>query len=289
MALSERFRGRSVAEVLAHRAAESPPAPLRGPGGAAALLRPGGRARPTALAAALYELGIEAGDRIALNLPNWPEFVVAHVRRGQARGDHRAAEPAATPRRSCSTCSGTPSRWWWSRRRSGTGVDYLARFEGFLASLPDLQYVVSVGEEDLWYDDRVYQFEDLVSSGEGREFPAPEVDPDEDLFAIVYTSGTMGKPKGVSLTHTNLLSTRHRHRGGDRTARPRTWSSGVTTLFNVFGLAPGVLGTVAAGATLVLQEGYDPAAALDLLERERVTVLPRGADQLHPGPARARR
>jgi acyl-coenzyme A synthetase/AMP-(fatty) acid ligase len=75
------------------------------------------------------------------------------------------------------------------------GVDYLARFEGFLAALPDLQYVVSVGEEDLWYDDRIHQFEDLVSSGEGRAYPRHQGTADE-LFAILYTSGTMGSPRG---------------------------------------------------------------------------------------------
>ncbi|NIP79189.1 MAG: hypothetical protein GWM90_08270, partial [Gemmatimonadetes bacterium] len=45
------------------------------------------------------------------------------------------------------------------------GVDYLELFEGFLTSLPELQYLVTVGEADLWYDDRIYQFEDLLSSG----------------------------------------------------------------------------------------------------------------------------
>jgi fatty-acyl-CoA synthase len=151
------------------------------------------------------------------------------------------------------------------------GVDYLARFEGFLASLPDLQYVLSVGEEDLWYDDRIYQFEDLVSSGEGREYPTPTVRADDDLFAIVYTSGTMGKPKGVSLTHTNLLRTATAtadalHLTGDDVV------FGVTTLFNVFGLAPGVLGTAAAGATLILQEEQSQEKTLEIAERERVTV-----------------
>jgi fatty-acyl-CoA synthase len=150
-------------------------------------------------------------------------------------------------------------------------VDYLARFEGYLASLPDLQYVVSVGQEDLWYDDRIYQFEDLVSSGEGRTFPAPDVRADDDLFAIVYTSGTMGKPKGVSLSHTNLMATATATADALRlTADDVVF--GVSAVFNVFGLAPGVLGTAAAGATLVLQEDQSPARAVEIAERERATV-----------------
>jgi fatty-acyl-CoA synthase len=151
------------------------------------------------------------------------------------------------------------------------GVDYLARFEGFLSTLPDLQYVVSVGEEDLWYDDRVYQFEDLVSSGEGRDFPRPDTDPDEDLFAILYTSGTMGKPKGVALTHSNLLTTAALTADTIRLT-PDDVVFGITSLFNVFGLGPGVIGTTLAGATLVLQQQHQPAEALEIIEREKVTV-----------------
>ena len=65
--------------------------------------------------------------------------------------------------------------------------------------------MVTVGEEDLWYDDQIFQFEDLLSSGEGRDYPLCEVNPEKDSFAILYTAGTMGKPKGVELTHANLL------------------------------------------------------------------------------------
>jgi fatty-acyl-CoA synthase len=218
----------------------------------------------------LYELGIEKGDRIALNLPNWPEFVVSMFAAAKLGATIVPLNPKYTTpelqymlRHSEAVVCITAENW--------DGVDYLSRFENFLAALPDLQYIVSVGEEDLWYDDRVYQFEDLVSSGEGRQLAAVEIAPDEDIFAIVYTSGTMGKPKGVSLTHTNLLTSAL----ASADALELTEADvvfGLNTLFNVFGLGPGVLGAVAAGAALVLHEDQPVAEVLRVVEREKVTV-----------------
>ncbi|HTE17580.1 MAG TPA: AMP-binding protein, partial [Armatimonadota bacterium] len=48
---------------------------------------------------------------------------------------------------------------------------------------------------------------------------------------------------------------------------------GVNTLFNAFGIGTGVLGTMVAGASLVLHEGYDADEVLRIVERERVTVF----------------
>ena len=71
-----------------------------------------------------------------------------------------------------------------------------------------------------------------------------------DPFAILYTSGTMGKPKGVALSHANLLTT------AAATADalglgPDDVVFGLNTLFNVFGLGTGVLGTLAGGGSIV--------------------------------------
>ncbi len=269
MALSKRFRGHSVADIISSVAGEQPRHPF---------LILGDRrytygqvdAHSDALASALYELGIEKGDRIALNLPNWPEFVISMLAAAKLGASIVPLNPRYTTpelqymlRHSEAAVCVTAETW--------EGVDYLSRFEGFLPALPELQYILAVGEEDLWYDDRIYQFEDLVSSGEGRPFPTATVDPDTDPFAIVYTSGTMGKPKGVALSHTNLLTTAL-VAADALDLVPDDVVFGVTTLFNVFGLAPGVLGTMAAGATLVLQEDTDPAQNLEVVERQRVTV-----------------
>jgi len=269
MALAERFRGLSVDSCLRLHAEDDPNHPYLVLGNRR-LTYGQVNAQSEALAAALHELGVEAGDRIALTLPNWPEFAVTAFAAARLGATIVPLNPRFT----------TPELQYMLRHSEAAvvvtaenfeGVDYLARFEGFLTSLPDLQYVISVGVEDLWYDDRIYQFEDLVSSGEGRAYPQPEVDPGEDLFAILYTSGTMGKPKGVSLTHTNLVSAAASTADAIGVTRDDV-VFGITSLFNVFGLGPGVLGTTIAGATLVLQEQHHAAEALEIIEREKVTV-----------------
>jgi fatty-acyl-CoA synthase len=269
MALRDRYRGLSLAESLALRVQEDPGRPFvafqdrRLTYGEV-------DARADALASALHELGIEEGDRIALTLPNWPEFVVSMFAAARLGAVVVPLNPKFTPpelqymlRHSESVAVVTAENW--------DGVDYLARFEQFLGILPDLQYVVSVGEEDLWYDDRIHQYEDLLSSGAGRDYPRATDDPDR-LLAILYTSGTTGKPKGVALTHGNLMSSAVATAEALELAEEDV-VAGINTLFNVFGIGTGVLGTVVAGASLILQDGTDPDAALELIERERATVF----------------
>lgn len=269
MTLRERFLGLPVAESLAARASGGPDEPF---------LLCGDRrltygevhARAGSLAAALHGLGIGAGDRIAINLPTGPEFVItifAAARLG-------AVVVPLNPRY-------TTTELQYMLRHSEAAavvtieemedVDFLERFEGILGSLPDLHYLVAVGEADLWYDDRVFQFDELVSSGEGREAPKPEIDPAEDAFAIVYTSGTMGKPKGVVLSHDNLTAPAV-HAAEILELVPEDVVAGVTCLFNVFGLGPGVLGTVVGGASLVLHESDSADELVRTLERYPVTV-----------------
>jgi hypothetical protein len=76
MALVERAGGRSVAQVLEERAREHPDRVFLVFGDRRLTYRQLD-ARASAIAAALHELGIEPGDRIALDLPNWPEFVIS--------------------------------------------------------------------------------------------------------------------------------------------------------------------------------------------------------------------
>ncbi len=269
MALFERVKGMSIAASLANRATRDPEKPF--------LLYHDQlvtygqvETRSEALAASFSSLGIEAGDRVALILPPCPEFVVSLF----AAAKLGAAVVPLNPHL-------TKPELRYMLRHSETvlavtaeehgGEDFLSLFDELLPQLPELQYVVTVGEEDLWYDDQIFQFEDLLSSGQGRDYPIMEVDPQEDSFAIIYTAGTMGKPKGVELTHGNLLEV------AAETAEslglgPEDRVIGVTGFFHVFGLGMGILGSILAGSTLILQTGFGAAETLALIQRHRATA-----------------
>jgi long-chain acyl-CoA synthetase len=96
---------------------------------------------------------------------------------------------------------------------------------------------------------------------------------DEDDAVILYTSGTTGKPKGAELTHANLV------RNAELTARTLLQNDagdvtmGCLPLFHVFGLTCGLNATLAAGGSLTLLPRFDPARALEIIQRDRVTIF----------------
>src|SRR5690606_11460059 len=92
-----------------------------------------------------------------------------------------------------------------------------------------------------------------------------------DCFALMYTSGTMGKPKGVELSHANVIAAAAGMADANGLG-PDDRVGGVSALFHVFGLGPGLVGTLLAGASIVLRETGGAADVLSDIEKHRVTV-----------------
>ena len=269
MGPAEGWERRSIAEALAHRAASNPDdAFLIDDRNVLTFGQVESRAE--ALAASLHHLGIAAGDRVAVVMPSWPEFVVAMFAVAKLGAvivplnPHlTAAELQYMLRHSEAVAAITAEDL--------DDLDFLQLFEELMTQLPELQYLVTVGQEDLWHGDRIFQFEDLVSAGASKSYPAAPPEAERELFAILYTSGTMGKPKGVGVSDRNLLVAAARTAEGlgltegDRVV-------GLLALFHVFGLGPGILGSLLSGSALILSETLDGATALDLIEHHRATV-----------------
>jgi long-chain acyl-CoA synthetase len=153
------------------------------------------RDRVQAIAGGLAGLGVGKGDTVALLLNNRPEF---------APCDLAAVALGAVPFSIYQTA--TPDQIQYQVADSGARVAivetaFLDRLEEARKELPDLEHVVVVDG-----DGGTATLAELESADPGFDYsPAAGAVGPDDLLTLIYTSGTTGPPKGVQLTHRNLL------------------------------------------------------------------------------------
>jgi len=103
--------------------------------------------------------------------------------------------------------------------------------------------------------------------------PEPvDANPADRVAALIYTSGSTGLPKGVMLTHRNLLFVAAVS-AKIRVLAPDDRVYGILPMSHAVGLSVVLLGALISGATLYLSPRFDPVAALTGLERDRLTVV----------------
>jgi fatty-acyl-CoA synthase len=242
------------------------------------------RERADTLARAFLALGVSRGDRVAVLLPNRPEWLVTAFAAAKVGAITAAISTFSTPRELAWTLEHARPRVLVTME-AFRGRGYLAPLyelcpelaraaPGTLRSerLPELRAVVSIDERahdgiERWAD--VGRRATDVKVG-ALGAAAAAVSPHDPCF-ILYTSGSTATPKGVTLAHGSLVA--NGFDIGERqhlTAADRVWLS--VPLFWSFGSANALPAILTHGGTLVVQESFEPGEALALLDGERCSV-----------------
>ena len=242
------------------------------------------RARVDTLARAFLARGVVPGDRVAILLPNRPEWLVTAFAAAKVGAVTAAISTFSTPRELAWTLEHACPRVLVTME-AFRGRGYLAALydlcpelaqaaPGALRSerLPELRAVVSIDERrhdgvERWAD--VFRHAAEVKAAALATATAA-VSPD-DLCFILYTSGSTATPKGVTLAHGGVIA--NGFDIGERqhlSAADRLWLA--VPLFWSFGSANALPAILTHGGTIVLQESFEPGEALALLDGERCSV-----------------
>jgi len=243
------------------------------------------RARTSDLAAGLLALGLRRGERIGVWSLNRPEWTLTQFAAAEAGLVFVTINPAyrlheleyALRKVGCAALVVA------TRFKTSDFIGMVNALAPELASakpgalkaqkLPDLRIVAQIGESAAG----TLAFEEVARLGGAGERAALEAMRDQiqfdDAANIQFTSGTTGSPKGVTLSHHNILNNGY-FTGRAMRLTPEDRICIPVPLYHCFGMVMGNLAAVTLGAAMVYPgEGFDPLATLKTVESQRCTAL----------------
>ena len=214
-------------------------------------------------AAGLRAAGVEVGDRVGLQLPNIPQFLIAYFGVLKA-GCIAVPLNVLLKAPELAYCLGDVEArmlitWAGVADEAVKGADE--------ASIPAVYIVNTPGVPEC---PAGHRFEELLAGEPGLP-PMAQTDPG-DTAVIVYTSGTTGRPKGAELTHFQLFMNADTP-GRVFGIRDDDIVMVALPLFHVFGLSSQLNVCVRFGATMSLVPRFDATKALEVIERDGVTIF----------------
>ncbi|MEU1185067.1 long-chain fatty acid--CoA ligase [Streptomyces sp. NPDC005820] len=210
--------------------------------------------RSARVAALLRAEGVRPGDRVALMLPNVPEFVVLYYGVLRAGAVVVPMNPLLKARET-------------EYHLTDSGASLL--FEWHQAPGEGAQGAAAAGVRQLAVEPAA--FAGLLSGYE--PLPGVAETDDADVAVLLYTSGTTGRPKGAALTHGGLRHNTEVNTVQVQRMTPDDVVVGCLPLFHIFGQICTMSVAVRAGASLTLVPRFEPQAVLDAIARDRATVF----------------
>ncbi|TBH21871.1 AMP-binding protein [Thermus thermamylovorans] len=223
-------------------------------------------------AGGLKALGLAPGDRVGLYLANSPQFVIAYLGILWAGGVVVPVSPLYTSHELRHQLLDSGARFLVVQdalleNAARTGVALEATVVASLKeALPTWQRLLVRGLPPP-KGPGIHPFADLLRSA---PLPVPEPRGEEDLAALPYTGGTTGLPKGVEITHGNILAAHRVIQSLNPLGRENTILA-FLPFYHIYGQVVLLLGGLLSGARLVVFSTPDPDWILEAMVRYRAT------------------
>src|ERR1051326_5594523 len=238
-------------------------------------------------AAGLQALGVRKGDRVALMMPNCPQFIIAYFGVLKAGGIVTATSSMYTAREA--------AHQWHDAGASALIVDrkLYPVAKTALAEVPELKCVILTGSRD-YFPTAFAQLDRLLRARKSSprtphaarlrprtwrdlllhaRLPRPVAVIPSDIACLQYTGGTTGTSKGAMLTHANLVTNAHQTKewlSGDRDAEMLV---AALPLFHIYAMTCVMIWAVMAGSTVVILPRFELRAALNVIRKYHPTVF----------------
>ncbi len=246
-------------------------------------------------ARALMRMGIKRGDRVAISLPNIPQFPIAFFGALKAGAVVVPTNPLYTAHELEHQLSDSGAKVIvlldqlypnLAEARPRTPVEHviLAGVADYFPTPLALAYRAReafasrgkphVDQRALRSDPAIHQFKDLLSHG-GDAAPLPEPARPDDLALLQYTGGTTGVAKGAMLTHRNLLANAAQCLAwNEQQAGAKHITLCVAPFFHVYGLTVAMNLTMLAASTMALLPRFTVKDTLKAIEKYRPDLFP---------------
>jgi long-chain acyl-CoA synthetase len=215
--------------------------------------------RSDLIASALAQRGVDPGERVALYSLNAPEFAAAYLGILKAGAAVVPINVLLNPKEIAHILHDSGARGLFYHPALSQTAEELG------PACPGLGFRVCLrGGEGPSLDDFTASAADL---------PLWEADPGEQLAAILYTSGTTGRPKGAMLSHANLLANAAAVAQALRLRSGEDRMLVVLPLFHAFAATVGMLTPLLHGLGFVVLDRFEPGAASSAIQRHGATVF----------------
>ncbi|USK72538.1 AMP-binding protein [Peribacillus asahii] len=249
-------------------------------------------------AAYLKELGLEKGDRVAILLPNCPQSVISYFGILMAEGVVVQTNPTYTERE-------LEYQMKDAEAKIIVTMDILFPRVAKIAPKTNIQHIIVTAIKDylpfpknliypsiqkkqygivvkVEHAGNHHLFKEVMKQDVPEEIPS-SCDIDHDVALLQYTGGTTGFPKGVMLTHKNLIANTRMCQAWLYKSRPgQEKVLGILPFFHVYGMTTVLLLSVLDGNMMLLLPKFDVETVLKTIHKHKPTIFP-GAPTIYIG------